>query len=383
MSRNQLVQRSDGRFKVNYKDKQFYGRTKREAMRKRDEYITLERNGLDFSACDTPFTVYGLRWLEAYRVDCGDHQQQQYANMIKYAGEKLNDKPMRRITVTDIQRVVNTLSVYSVSYVNKFMTTMRGIFKTAFAEGAILRNPMDLVKRPKCKKTEGHRVLEDWERDLVCSTYREHDFGLAAMVMLYAGLRRGEALFLDVDRDVDFEKNLLTVNGAVTFASGNQPAASDGKTENAKRTVPLVKPLADALRDHHGLLCTKEVGTLMSQTAFERKYASYLCFLEAKINGCPKRWYGRTKAHREMLARGEKLPPWRDVTIRCHDFRVDFCTRCYYAGIPMKTLQYWMGHASMQMIMEVYTKLSDAEEEKDAVKLTAIMEKSLAVPASA
>ena len=61
------------------------------------------------------------------------------------------------------------------------------------------------------------------------------------MVMLYAGLRRGEALFLDVDRDVDFEKKTITVNGAVSFSNGNQPVESDGKTENARRTIPLVQ----------------------------------------------------------------------------------------------------------------------------------------------
>ena len=43
MSRNQLAQRSDGRFKVNYKNKQFYGKSKKEALRKRDEYVALER----------------------------------------------------------------------------------------------------------------------------------------------------------------------------------------------------------------------------------------------------------------------------------------------------------------------------------------------------
>ena len=383
MSRNQLAQRSDGRFKVNYKDKQFYGKTKNEALRKREEYVALENAGIDYNCCDTPFTEYGLRWLETYRVDCDSRQQQQYAGMIRYAGEKLKDKPMRRITVTDMQSVTNTLSVYSVSYVNKFMTTMRGIFRTAFAEGAILRNPMDLVKRPKCKKTEGHRTLEEWERDLIDSTCHEHDFGLVAVVMMYAGLRRGEAIHIDVDRDVDFEKNLITVNGAVSFSSGNQPEESEGKTANAKRSIPMVKPLADALRGHHGLLCAKEDGTLMSQTAFERKYESYITFLETKINGCQKRWYGRTRVHKEILASGKELPPWKEVTIRCHDFRVDFCTRCYYANIPVKTLQRWMGHASMKMILEIYTKLSKAEEEKDAVKLAAVMEKGLALPSSA
>ena len=61
MSRNQLAQRSDGRFKVNYKNKQFYGKSKKEALRKRDEYVALERAGIDYDCCDTPFTEYGLR----------------------------------------------------------------------------------------------------------------------------------------------------------------------------------------------------------------------------------------------------------------------------------------------------------------------------------
>ncbi len=160
---------------------------------------------------------------------------------------------------------VNLLTAYSSSYVSKFMTTLRGVFRTATAEGAVFRNPMELVKRPRCKKTEGHRAFEGWERELITSTYQEHDFGLVAMMMLYAGLRRGEALFLNVDRDVDFEKRTITVNGAVSFSNSNQRMESDGKTENARRTIPLVWPLADALRGYHGLLCTKKDGTMMPQ----------------------------------------------------------------------------------------------------------------------
>ena len=102
-----------------------------------------------------------------------------------------------------------------------------------------------------------------------------------------------------------------------------------------------------------------------------------MTFLEARINGCPKRWYGHTREHKALLAAGKELPPWKEVTIRCHDFRVDFCTRCYYADIPVVTLQHWMGHASLKMILEIYTKLSKAAEEKDATKLAAFMEKGL------
>ena len=37
MSQKKLTKRNDGRFKVNYGTKQFYGKTKAEALKKRDE----------------------------------------------------------------------------------------------------------------------------------------------------------------------------------------------------------------------------------------------------------------------------------------------------------------------------------------------------------
>ena len=97
------------------------------------------------------------------------------------------------------------------------------------------------------------------------------------------------------------------------------------------------------------MLLTKEDGEMMTLSAFERKLDSYITFLEAKLNGCPKRWYGKTREHKALLDNGKELPPWREVKIRCHDFRVDFCTRNYEAGIPIKTLQKWMGHADAKM----------------------------------
>jgi len=292
--------------------------------------------------------------------------------MSEYCAERL-PKMMKDITVQDMQMVCNSLTHYSSSHVNKFMTTFRGIFATATAEGVIPRNPMDAIRKPKCKATEGHRALEPWERDLVRSTCKEHDFGPAAMVMLYAGLRRGEVLGLDIDRDVDFKRKTITVRQAIAFPGGTKGIITPGKTKAAQRTIPLVKPLEDALADKHGLILTKEDGEMMTLTAFERKYQSYIGFLEAKLNGCVKRWYGLTKEHKAIIAQGKALPPWRDVNIRCHDFRVDFCTRNYEAGIPIKTLQTWMGHADAKMIMNIYAKLTREREDTDALRLMSFM----------
>ncbi|MCR5566100.1 MAG: tyrosine-type recombinase/integrase [Clostridiales bacterium] len=95
----------------------------------------------------------------------------------------------------------------------------------------------------------------------------------------------------------------------------------------------------------------------------------YIAFLEYRVNGCHKRWYGKTKAHKQLIKEGKHLPPWKDVHIRCHDFRVTFCTICYEADVKIKTLQAWMGHADASMIMEIYAKLTEEREQRDTSNL--------------
>ena len=44
---------------------------------------------------------------------------------------------------------------------------------------------------------------------------------------------------------------------------------------------------------------------------------------------------------------------------------------CYEAGVKIKTLQAWMGHADAKMIMEIYAKLTEEREKYDSSMLNA------------
>ena len=323
MPRQTLTKRADGRYACKYEGRFFYGKTANEAFRKRDDYVRMQERGYNMGLIDTSFAEYGETWLDTYRTKCNPMQHRQYQSFIDYASEHFGKKMLRSITATDVQRLYNTLAGYSQSHINKFASTIRSIFRAALQDGVVIRSPAAMAQPPK-GEAGSHRALEMWERELIEATYAEHDFGPAAMVMLYTGLRRGEVLYLDVDRDADFQKKTITVRGAVSFCKGNCGMVTEGKTVNARRTIPMADPLAEALRGHHGLLLTKENGGMMSQAAFERKYQSYITFLERKLNGYPRCQYGRTRAHKALLAEGKPLPPFREIDIRCHDFRVTF-----------------------------------------------------------
>ncbi len=69
------------------------------------------------------------------------------------------------------------------------------------------------------------------------------------------------------------------------------------------------------MRDAEHIRCSGEPGGMMSLSSFQRKYESYIAFLEYRVNGCHKRWYGKTKAHKQLIKEGKQLPPWKDVRI--------------------------------------------------------------------
>lgn len=166
----------------------------------------------------------------------------------------------------------------------------------------------------------------------------------AVMVMLYAGLRRGEVMALDVDRDVDFVAKTLTVREAVRFGLDGKPIICRPKTEAGFRTIPLLDILSRELQGHHGLICTSADGELMTESAWKRGWNSYLNALGETLNGCPRRW----------PASG----PWHPVSIRAHDLRHSYCTMLYDAGVDLKTAMLWMGHDDQTMTMQIYTHLT-------------------------
>ncbi len=359
-----LKQRADKRFVRRYKGKFFYGATQKEADSKRDEYRRMIEAGLKEEAAGLTVKSYAFRWVATYKSHLTDGPYNTHVRILNRFcdHEGIGSRRIQDIATIDIQSFYNTAAGKSHSYICDMRDTIKGLFKYAVADRVIMYDPT--IKATLPRGTKGtHRAITQHERDLI--TALDHKMRAAVMVMLYAGLRRGEVLALNVDRDVDFAEKTLTVRQAVRYPDQQTPQLVDPKTEAGLRTIPLLDVLADELRGKHGLVITSDDGTVMTQSAWSRGWESYLCKLSALHNGHAKRWHGKTKKDKEIISAGGTIPPWVDIDIRPHDLRHSYCTMLYDAGVDLKTAQKWMGHADADVTMKIYTHLS-AEREKSA-----------------
>lgn len=335
-----LKQRPDGRYRCKYKGVEFYGETSDEALAAREEYKTMEKKGLLPSPV-LRFGEYGNKWLTAYKSHLTEAPYNTHVRNLNRFMDAIGNLPLADYTPTDISRFYQQFAGKSLSTIKSVRDTIKGVFRAALADGLIDKDPSSAVPIPRGDKGT-HREITDEERRLIHATY--HRLRPAVMVMLYAGLRRGEAMALQIPRDVDFANLTITVREAVRFEGAGKPVLARPKTEAGIRTVPMLEGLADELRGITGYLCPSAEGTLMSESAWSRAWESYLYALSETLNGCSKRW---------------AKSPWKEVSIRPHDLRHSFCTMLYDSNVDLKTAMLWMGHADQTMTMRVYTHLTE------------------------
>lgn len=348
MPRQSLKQRPDGRYVCKYRGRFFYGKTQSEAFAAREEYKRLEEKGIRPGVHNVSFADYAAIWLPTYKGGCQNQTYNQYASYLSRAAAFFGQNAMIHISPSDIKRLYNQemegMGKWSIA---KFTNLIRAVFASALNDGIIARNPCVVVPKPK-GEAGTHRTIEGWERDAIQASVGRHVMAPAAVVMLYAGLRRGEALYLDIDRDIDFGSGTIFVRGAVRFDS-NQPIEGATKSKAGMREIPLLAPAKRALNGMHGLLLPSQNGELMSLTVFRRRWTDYMRYLS---DICGQR-----------------------VAFTPHDLRHSYCTMLYDADVDMKSAIKWMGHADEKMIMRIYAHLSEIKQQEAINKVSTFAQK--------
>ena len=192
------------------------------------------------------------------------------------------------IKITDVthQQINSMLQEYqasgkAISSVIKLYTVTQGIFKAAFRDEVIMINPMDRVQRPKARKDEiknsGPEYMTlDLVKDL-CSALRKEveqaeampdhavneradakhtekeiavrdarQWRLFFLVLIYTGIRRGEAVALQW-QDIDFEAKTVRIQRGLEYTKEKGVYETTPKSSRI-RDISLTPELIELLK---------------------------------------------------------------------------------------------------------------------------------------
>jgi len=229
--------------------------------------------------------------------------------------------------------------------VRNHLNTMHSVFELGMRMGWCERNPVKLADRPVIKTTETRiKFLDQPELEkLLALPYPDDAFGQIEpalyLTAAMTGLRQGELIGLRW-RDVDFDARKVRVVSPYVRGEFNDP-----KSEDSGRSVPMAKRVADALAE------------LRERSLYPAD--NDLVFGHAET-GHPLDRSKLVRRFKKALERAEV----RRITF--HELRHTFGTRMSANGVPLRTLQHWMGHADSKTT-QVYAHYQPSAQEADAV----------------
>ncbi len=361
--------RPDGRYgaRVNLGNKQ-YKYVCANSPKELDEKITQLKlrlgKGLDVAAERDTFGEWADLWLEQKKLSVSAGTYGSYVGHYKKL-EELRNIPITKIRLNDFQSIVFKLGSGENPLSKKTLTglkqSMIQIMQLAIDNRVIDYNCANAIIIPNtAKPSEKRRALTAEEQRWVRET--PHRAQTAAMIMMYAGLRRGELLPLTWS-DIDFERKTISVNKAVAYVKGKPVVKNCGKTEAALRTVYVPDILIDYLKSVKRtslLVCPSARGTIITDTGWKRLWESYLKELNFR--------YGDFGNYVNLKVMSKFQPgglPMVIPNITAHWLRHTFITNMFFAGISLMTAKEQAGHSDIKTTSEIYTHLSEEYKERD------------------
>lgn len=222
-----------------------------------------------------------------------------------------------------------------------------------FSLTSLIRN--DMKKRTALSEEDMKDFLEFVRTDPKSS--RHYDL---VMLLAYTGIRASEACGLTIG-DIDFANNRISIDRQTVQTTGMGRYIQTPKTKTSVRCIPINPALRDVLRHTIRTATTRKVQPIIGGVSgflFVTKHGNICTSDEVST------WF------EQIVKRYYKAKPQqRGKKITAHVLRHTFCTRCIENGLDVKSTQYFMGHATAAMTMNVYAHVSYSSAERAFQKI--------------
>ncbi len=263
------------------------------------------------------------------------------------SGTDLGAMPTREVTPSAVEKweaslTENGLAPATISHIHVFL---KQVFRQGIRRGELTRNPLDLVDAPRRHRKPVNSLTTDGVRAMYKTLEGEgtSGFATAAKLAVATGMRQGEICGLRW-HDVDMRGRVIHVQHSLSKEKGGYRLGPP-KTMTSVRDIPFGDGVAATLEAR--LERMKEECSICG----EWDDALYVC--GNPISGAPLN--PQVLGHQwHLFARMARLTGSQGEPLRFHDLRHTFATLAIAGKVDPKTVSSLLGHASIQMTMDVY-----------------------------
>ncbi len=280
-----------------------------------------------------------------------------------------------------IDKIRSGLNISSISSLHKIMSPL---FELAVREGYISVNPTrgllsEFQRRKDWGRTSREALTMEEQEILVeyvSKSYEFKQFHPIITLFLGTGLRCGELMGLRWE-DVDFEKNIISVNHTL-----NYKPALDGKcqyyitfpkTKTGVREIPMLLDVKETLLEMYKRRAdynAENQAVIDGYTNFIFRDLYGCVYSNSRVNAGLKRIQKKYNVAEMKQAKEENRKPKLLPSFSCHNLRHTFCTRlCESNAISLKNLQYLMGHQHPSTTLRVYASVTDTRKQEEMALL--------------
>lgn len=372
-----INQKPHGSYQARYVDRfgerrSIYNKNLTELKRELERLKYEKKMGLNVINDKMTLNEWYKKWIEIHKFNtiCLNTKRYYEQVYVKHIAPSLGKRKLNSITQLMIKRLLKDLSQKGLKFEtqNKVRILLLDMFDKALIDNYVRRNPAKGIRLVRNEKVD-RKVLtvEEQAEFFECSkgTFYDNLF----MVAITSGLRIGEIAALTWS-DIDLEKKEISISKSLlyqkldgddkkTFHLGNT------KTKSSVRKVPINRQCELALKKQ-AMLKKVIASRSIKDTPKEFKDLLFVTRYNTPINtqictDAIKRIVDEINLRKHDLEQMEYFSS--------HTFRHTFATRCFEAGIKPKTVQQFLGHATLQMTMDLYTHLLDDHKTSEMLKL--------------
>lgn len=305
------------------------------------------------------FVDYAMKWLEYNQNHVDDNTHSGYKQYLQKHIIPYFEPLKRRlqdIKTTDIEGYYNHKSTngrldgkeggLSKESIKRHSVVLNLIFKQALHDDLIKKNPCEFAKMPKIPQRHKESNIYTIEqcKKLLEITEGELFHDIVYLTFMY-GLRREEVMGLRWC-DIDFNKNILTIQHTVTVAvDGNIIRKDKTKTESSNRIYPL-------LSDIREMLLNIKTRQEENKKIFGNCYSD-TDYIFTKEDGAL--YYPTYPTHKLIkVTKKYNLPH-----ITFHELRKSCVTMLLLdKNWSMKEVSEWVGHSDIYITMNMYAQIT-------------------------